>query len=246
MKPIDVVVLAAGRGSRLAELGDDRPKWLLDVAGRTIADRQLAALELLPDGALRSATVVTGHAAGALRDLALPSTHRVLHNEDYLTYNNWYSVLLALRHLPDDARVVVVNGDLCASPEWLAAFLLNCTSTDQEGQLAVDLERVLTAESMKVSRTESGNLSTIGKHAFPDPVGEYVGMLLASGSVLGSFRQQLEDFCGAPEHAQQWYEGAVGLTAAAGTPWYLWPTPGSAWVEIDDSADLAQATAVVA
>jgi choline kinase len=41
---IHLVVLAAGRGRRLGALGDDTPKWLLDVAGATLADRQLAAV----------------------------------------------------------------------------------------------------------------------------------------------------------------------------------------------------------
>jgi choline kinase len=245
MTPIDVVILAAGRGSRLAELGDDRPKWLLDVAGTTIADRQLAALEQLRPGTLRSVTVVTGHAAEALKALELPQGHNLLHNADYLTYNNWYSVLVALRALPDDARVVVMNGDLCASPEWIGAFLEDCASTGQEGQLAIDFARDLTEESMKVSMDPAGNLHTIGKHPFAEPVGEYVGLLMATGSVLAAFRAQLEAFCLDADHAQQWYEGAVGLTAAAGTPWHLWSTPSSAWVEIDDGADLARAASLV-
>jgi choline kinase len=245
MTPIDVVILAAGRGSRLAELGDDRPKWLLDVAGRTIADRQLAALGLLEAPSLRSVTVVTGHAVEAVEELSLPARHALLHNVDYLTYNNWFSVLHALRALPEDARVVVMNGDLCAAPEWLAAFLEDCTKTEHQGQLAIDFARELTEESMKVAMTPAGDLRTIGKHPFPDPVGEYVGLLMATGGVLTALRAQLEEFCLRPEDAQQGYEGAVGRTAAAGTAWHLWATPSSAWVEIDDSADLAKAAAVV-
>ena len=243
MKPLDVVVLAAGRGSRLAAVGDDRPKWLLDVGGTTLADRQLAALASA-DHVVRSLTVVTGHAADALADLPLTTTQRLLHNELYLTYNNWYSVLVALRDLPDDGRVVVMNGDLCAAPEWIATFLLECASTSEEALLAIDFDRHLTDESMKVAQTDDAALRTIGKHAFDGPVGEYVGLLMASGSVLRAFRDQLEAFATDEKDAQQWYEGAVGVTAAAGVRWALWATPSSAWVEIDDLADLAAAQAM--
>jgi choline kinase len=238
---LDIVILAAGRGSRLADVGDDKPKWLLEVGGQTIADRQLAALDLLPPGALRSVTVVTGHAAEAVVDVPVGPVGSLLHNELFLTYNNRYSVLVALRALPADARVVVMNGDLCASPEWIAAFLEACLETDEEGVLGIDFARRLTDESMKVSRGDAGELRTIGKHAFPDPVGEYVGLLMATGSVLTAFRAQLEAFGADEKDAQQWYEGAVGLTAAAGTRWFLWATPGSGWVEIDDLDDLALA-----
>lgn len=241
MTQLDLVILAAGRGSRLQDVGDDRPKWLLEVAGRTIATRQLEALSLLGADALRSTTVVTGHAASAIPPL--PEGVETLHNPLYLELNNWYSVLTALRALPDEARVVVMNGDLCADPSWLAAFLRHCTTTEEQGVLAVDTERDLTDESMKVSGSDA--LETIGKVGVPSPTGEYVGLLMATGEVLKRFRAQLEDFATDPVHAQEWYEGAVRETAASGARWHLWPTPGSAWVEIDDAADLARAHGVV-
>jgi L-glutamine-phosphate cytidylyltransferase len=38
------LILAAGRGSRMGTLGDNRPKCLLELDGRPLLDRQLAAL----------------------------------------------------------------------------------------------------------------------------------------------------------------------------------------------------------
>jgi choline kinase len=38
------VILAAGRGSRMGPLGDDRPKCLVELDGRPLLDRQIAAL----------------------------------------------------------------------------------------------------------------------------------------------------------------------------------------------------------
>lgn len=58
---VQVVVLAAGRGSRLGALGGTTPKWLLPVPGRPIADRQLDGLGLAGP-AVGSVSVVTGHA----------------------------------------------------------------------------------------------------------------------------------------------------------------------------------------
>jgi choline kinase len=247
---LDLVVLAAGRGSRLAALGDDRPKWLLEVDGRTIADRQLEAFGLLRERRgeqVRSLTVVTGHAADAVDAVPLEPWQSLLHNPHYLPRNNWYSVLVALRALPDDdSRVVVVNGDLCAPVPWLLAFLEACADTDEDAMLAIDFARQLTHESMKVSRRgDLDELGTIGKHEFPDPVGEYVGMLMASGPVLKDLRAELEAFEADPASSNEWYEGAVGVSAGKGSRWHLWPTPGSAWVEIDDLADLAAAHEVL-
>ncbi len=38
------IILAAGRGSRLGEMGNDRPKCLVEFAGRPLIEHQLAAL----------------------------------------------------------------------------------------------------------------------------------------------------------------------------------------------------------
>ncbi len=94
-----LVVLAAGTGTRLGDLTVTDPKWLLDVNGTRIAERQLSALDGLFD-LTRQLRVVTGHGAAAVRPVlasrGIP-VNSVLHNEQYAIKNNWYSVLLALR-----------------------------------------------------------------------------------------------------------------------------------------------------
>jgi hypothetical protein len=98
---------------------------------------------------------------------------------------------------------------------------------------------------MKVSARDDGGpmplLERIGKVEVDDPVGEYVGMLMARGSVLTALTEMLASFEGDPEAVNQWYEGAVGRTAAVGVPWNVWATPTSNWVEIDDDTDYSTA-----
>ena len=53
-----VVILAAGRGSRLGELTEDKPKCLLEVAGSTMLERQIAAIKAVKK--LSPVVVVTG------------------------------------------------------------------------------------------------------------------------------------------------------------------------------------------
>jgi hypothetical protein len=51
----------------------------------------------------------------------------------------------------------------------------------------------------------------------------------------------LESYEGVPEAANNWYEHAIGDSAAGGVPWIVWPTPDSRWIEIDDEADYESA-----
>jgi choline kinase len=249
----EVIVLAAGKGSRLGTTGAETPKWLLEVGGRTIADRQLEAAELAraeTDGAVGSVRVVTGHAEGEvarfLSERSDEDAHTIF-NPHYATLNNWYSVLLALREIDHaGARLVIINGDLFAPAEWLAAFIAESAMTESESLIGVDLERRLTDESMKVSADPGPPrlIREIGKVGVDDAIGEYVGLLMVRGAVLRAFRDSLETFVGDPSHAQEWYERSIGLTAAGGTPWLVWPTPDSGWVEIDDEDDLRLASAM--
>lgn len=242
---VHVVVLAAGRGSRLGAVGDDRPKWLLEVGGRTLADRHLEGIGACD--AVATTTVVTGHAAEAVAQAvaARPEAIDLVHVPEYAERNNWWSLLSALRVLPTGEAVAVVNSDLCADPAAITAFLDEVHAGDDDGVLAVDLARTLTDESMKVAVDAHGALSRIGKVDVEDPVGEYVGLLYARGEARGALEAALGAFEGRPEAANEWYEGAVGRSAASGTAWTAWPMPSTAWVEIDDDADLAAAEALV-
>ena len=241
-----VIVLAAGRGSRLGPLGDEIPKWLLRIGDRTIAERQVEGA-----AASTSMSVVTGHAdseiARFLDEHGHPEVETVF-NPEWATLNNWYSLLVGLRAVDvrdDDDRVIVFNSDFYAEPDMYARFVDSSAATDAESLIAGDVERVLTDESMKVSARDDGGpmplLERIGKVDVDAPVGEYVGMLMARGRVLRAFTAMLASFEGDPGASNQWYEGAVGRTAAAGVPWNVWATPTSDWVEIDDDTDYSTA-----
>jgi choline kinase len=54
------VILAAGRGSRMGNLGDDRPKCLVDLQGKSLIERQIAALRR---GGMDEIGVVRGYRA---------------------------------------------------------------------------------------------------------------------------------------------------------------------------------------
>ena len=54
------IILAAGRGKRLGPLGDDRPKCLVELAGRPLVERQIAALRR---GGVDQIAVVRGYRA---------------------------------------------------------------------------------------------------------------------------------------------------------------------------------------
>jgi L-glutamine-phosphate cytidylyltransferase len=57
------LILAAGRGSRMGALSDDRPKCLVELAGRSLLERQIAALR---QGGAEEIGIVRGYRAEML------------------------------------------------------------------------------------------------------------------------------------------------------------------------------------
>jgi len=244
--PAHVVILAAGRGTRLGAVGDETPKWLLEVGGRTLAERQLEGIAGAAE-AVASVNVVAGHATQAIKLAVVgrPEDVRVIANPEFAELNNWWSLLRALRELPADGPVIVVNSDLLADALHVTSFIRATALCEADGLIAVDPDRRLTDESMKVAQRTDGTLERIGKVGVDAPVGEYIGMLAARGPTLRALREVLEGFVGVADATNEWYEAAVGRTAMSGAAWQLWAMPSTGWVEIDDEDDLEAAQALV-
>ncbi|MBW3573569.1 MAG: NTP transferase domain-containing protein [Actinobacteria bacterium] len=248
-----VVVLAAGHGKRLAQAGGPGPKWLTHVGGVPIAERQLTAIEhgLGPD---TEVVVVVGHAADRVerycreRATRSPLRQRLVHNDNYLQRNNWYSLLVGLDaldgRLGDDQVLVVLNSDLFALPPWTAALLrVAAELVDIPGFLAVDVGRPITEEAMKVAAGPNDAAgrrwcTAIGKVRVSDPVGEYVGLSALAPSGRALVHDALRAFTDEEARADAWYEEAFHDISTASPFLSVLPTPSSDWVEIDDAEDL--------
>lgn len=104
MSPLHVVILAAGQGSRMKSA---LPKVLHPVAGRPMLHHVIATAKQL--GAEKIHTVI-GHGAEKVRETTTEaSVNWVTQNEQLGT---GHAVAQALPALPDDARVLVLYGDV--------------------------------------------------------------------------------------------------------------------------------------
>lgn len=72
------LILAAGRGSRLGERGDLKPKCLTPLAGRTLLDWQISALA---NGGVEDIAIVSGYKHHALKGRADREFHNSRWNE---------------------------------------------------------------------------------------------------------------------------------------------------------------------
>jgi choline kinase len=233
------IVLAAGPGRRLQPLTDDLPKTLLPLSnGRTILDLALANLR---SAGLGEVVVVTGFAADRVAEQreALERRHDVrlelLFNERAEEWNNAYSLWLAREAFRNGA--LLVNGDT-VHPASVEQTLLAARGPGV--LLAVDTEKRLGEEEMKVLLDEDGTLRTISKEVDPAASqGEYIGVTLIERSAAEPLADALEATW--RRDPSDYYEDGFQELVDRGGDVHVAPIGAVDWVEVDDHGDLARA-----
>ena len=228
-------ILAAGVGSRLGTLAEDKPKCLLKVAGKPILQHQLEALTA---AGIDDVTVVAGYRASDVIDWlsANPGFRpRVIVNEEYEFTSNMYSALL-LREYLDGYPFLLCNGDVVYAPE-----IIERMASQSDDAIAVDVGS-FDDESMKVTVDDNGAITTISKTTRP---GESYGRSQDLYALQPQTGAQFFNECDriiTEESRNLWTEVALQVCFDSGL---MRPRPidsfGAPWVEIDTEDDLLRA-----
>jgi choline kinase len=236
------MVLAAGAGRRLQPLTDDLPKTLLPVDGeRTILDIALANLKHV---GMEEVVVVTGFAAHRITEFQpeLERRHGVrlelVFNPKAEEWNNAYSLWCARDALAEG--VILVNGDT-VHPASVEESVLEARGP--ELVLAVDDQKTLGEEEMKLHLTADGFMDRINKSLDPaTAAGEYIGVTLIEGTAAASLTDALEATW--RRDPGLYYEDGFQEFTDRGGRIGIAPIGAVDWVEVDDHADLARAREV--
>lgn len=230
---LSAVILAAGRGARLAPLTDAVPKCLLPVNGRPILDRQLEALRRC---GIEEVTVVTGHAADRVdAHLANRPGIGTVRNLRYATTDNLASCHAARARFAGEATVLL-NGDTLFEPEILADLL-----EAGHGPILIAIERkpFYDADDMKLATTDANRLRRIGKE-LDRADAEATGITLLRGNGRADFLREVEVRLATAGGPRALYTEALGAMAARDQVGVR-AVHGRRWIEIDTPQDLAAA-----
>ena len=234
------LVLAAGAGRRLQPDTDNLPKTLLPVDGdRTILDVGIANLKT---AGMDEIIVVTGFAAGRVNERKdeLEERHGVtldlLFNPKAEEWNNAYSLWCARDRFGDG--VLMVNGDT-VHPASVEQSVLDARG-GAEIVIAVDTEKPLGEEEMKVHLSDEGLMDRINKALDPaTSQGEYIGLTLIEPAAAVPLTDALEATW--RRDPQLYYEDGYQEFADRGGRIGVAPIGAVEWAEVDDHADLARA-----
>ena len=132
MSPLHVVILAAGQGSRMKSA---LPKVLHPIAGRPMLHHVIDTAKLL--GAEKIHTVI-GHGADKVREATDEASVNWVSQSEQL--GTGHAVAQALPDLPDDARVLVLYGDVPLTRHETLEGLVGTLDDNTLGLLTVTMD----------------------------------------------------------------------------------------------------------
>ncbi len=226
------LILAAGLGTRLAPITNDRPKSLVPVNGTPILMKQI---DNLHKNGITDITIISGYKAEILEKAAhdkYPDI-RIIESVYYATTNNMYSAYLG-RKAVGDSDFLMMNADVFYDASVIAA-LLDCKALNA---IVVDIGTYL-EESMKVVEKD-GRLIQISKAISPeDALGASIDVYKFSAEGGKAFFRKCAEFIEDKKELKLWSE--VALNDILGEVLFeACPLVGR-WLEIDNHEDLAAA-----
>lgn len=243
-----VIILAAGRGTRLQPLTNELPKGMVPLHGRPLLEWQVEAARA---AGARRIVVVTGYEADKIE---LPGVIRV-HNERFAETNMIASLMTARRYFGDG--FVLAYSDIVYETHVLKSVMeseapVSC-AVDHDWQRYWEARFGDPLQDAETLRLHGNHIVNIGQppQSIDEIEGQFVGLvgfkdegIAALESIVGAAyalaaRGELLDAC--PRSADQLYTTDVlqALIARDKAPVQV-PIDGS-WLEIDDLLDHALA-----
>lgn len=181
------LILAAGQGTRLRPLTDDKPKCLVRLLGRSLLERQVDTLKGL---SVDNIHIATGYRSDQIEALGFSTTI----NSRFETTNMVETLFTALPFIRQEGDLIIAYGDIVYQSDNLQALL----SCDDEIALMIDarwrdlwslrLENPLDdAETLKMD--EGGYVTELGKkpQSYDQIEGQYTGLIKIRSDKLAEF-----------------------------------------------------------
>lgn len=226
------LILAAGLGTRLAPITDDRPKSLVPVNGQPILLKQI---ENLLENGITDITVVSGYKGDMLKKtvLGIYPDIKIIHSVDYATTNNMYSAYLAKEAMSGEA-FLMMNADVFYDASVVTALLRD----ESPNAIVTEMGRYI-EESMKVVE-ENGRIVKISKAITPEEaLGVSIDVYKFSREGGAAFFGKCTEYIEGKGELKLWSEVALNDVLSE-VDFKACPLVGR-WLEIDNHEDLAAA-----
>lgn len=179
------IIMAAGIGSRLRPLTNDKSKCLLELGNKNLIDRQI---EMLRKNGIYEIIVVTGYKSKMIENKFINDENiKIVFNPFYKITNVIGSLWFGKRYL--DSTFIFLHCDTIFEESILKDLL----AKRGDMVLAVDFKEC-DAEDMKVS-IKDNKIKIINKEIEPENAsGEFIGLVKISENVISDLNKIIDNY----------------------------------------------------
>ena len=235
------IILAAGSASRLRPLTANPPKCLLHIGQRSLLQRSIDALIA---AGVDDFCIVTGYLHEQIETFV--ASHypnlsvRFIHNADYATTNNIYSLWLA-RPFADGDSLLLLDSDLL----YDGAIVRRVIGNDAANLLTL-IRHPLGEEEMKVVVDNAGKITAINKTCRPsDAIGESLGIEKMGAAYTRALYAELEGMMHDEHLEHSYYELAFERLIPKGHTFHVEDVSDCFSCELDTVEDFENAKQII-
>lgn len=230
------VILAAGLGSRLGDLKENKPKAFVKVGGQSLIDRSVQSL--IKKG-ITNIIIGTGYLSEQFDALAKDYPQiRTCRNKDYDKTGSMYTLYL-LRELIT-APFLLLEGDLLYEPAALSYLL-----EDETKNIILASDATHSGDEVFIQSNTSGFLEQMNKdkNKLSNISGELVGISKLSKETLTQMCEFAETQYAQNQYAIHYEDTMVGVAKSVNL--FVKVVKDMAWCEIDDPSHFQRAVSEV-
>jgi len=219
-----VLIMAAGRGTRISRHIHGKPKCCIEFDGEAIIHRTVRILTEMKIGDIG---IVTGYQTGEVRKAIKDFQVAHFYNPFYDVTNSIASLWFARDFFSTHDDVIIMNGDLFIDESMIQAII------DEKVQPVFLADSTRKAEADYRFIWKDNRLSRYGKNIPDDEVtGEYVGIGKIDAKFVLKFINRMDEMINS-QQSDKWWEDVLYSFIGTGTDVYVKDIAGTFWAEID-------------
>ena len=229
------IILAAGKGTRMAPYTHDKPKCLLDIGGISILEHQINSIR---DCGITEIVIVVGFRFERVEDFlrsydGLGVRINTLYNPFYQSTNSLVSLWIARSELDED--IVVMNGD-----DVYEIGVLDKALSVSNGEICLPVKKRprYEREDMKVV-VDDGGITKISKD-IPngETSAESVGIRVFRDTGVELLKRAVEEEMRNPDAERKWYISSIHRLISKGYKIKPLDIGELYWMDVDCPLDL--------
>ena len=218
-----VLLLAAGRGTRISRYLSGNPKCTVDIGDRKLIHY---TLDLFHKKGIHDSAMVLGYRADVLRELTADFNVKYYYNPFFDVTNSIASAWFARDFLADTEDTLIMNADVYLDEELLDRII----ACEKSPVMFADGTRKEDADYK--FKYENGELLKYGKELTGDDIsGEYVGIGKFSKEFMTEFLAKLDEMIKTQQHSVWWENILYDMVGTR--PVYVEEIDGLFWAEVD-------------